>query len=160
MDGVEALPPVDLAILGGGLAGGLVALALTQRRPEVRLAVIEQTGLGGNHVWSHFARDVEPSAEWLVEPLISYQWPAYDVAFPAHRRTLEVPYRSITSERFAAVLRDQVPPEVFVDGRVLAAEPGQVRLVDGRKLAAAAVLDARGPGDVATLDLGWQKFVG
>ena len=121
-----ALPPVDLAILGGGLAGGLVALALTRRRPEVRLAVIEQAGLGGNHVWSHFARDVEPTAEWLVEPLISYRWPAYDVAFPAHRRTLEVPYRSITSERFAAVLREQVPPEAFVDGRVQAAEPGQV----------------------------------
>ena len=160
MDGAEALPGVDLAILGGGLAGGLVALALTRRRPEVRLAVIEQAGLGGNHVWSHFARDVDRSAEWLVEPLISYRWPAYDVAFPAHRRTLEVGYRSITSERFAATLRDQVPPEVFVDGRVLAAEPGNVRLVDGRQLAAAAVLDARGPGDVTTLDLGWQKFVG
>ena len=98
MDGAEALPAVDLAILGGGLAGGLVALALTRRRPEVRLAVIEPAGLGGNHVWSHFARDVDPTAEWLVEPLISYRRPAYDVAFPAHRRTLEVPYRSITSE--------------------------------------------------------------
>ena len=152
--------PVDLAILGGGLAGGLIALALAQRRPEIRLAVVEQAGLGGNHVWSHFARDLDPSAEWLVEPLISYRWPAYDVAFPAHSRTLDTPYRSITSERFAAVLRDRVPPEVFVDGRVVAAEPGQVRLDDGRRLAAAAVIDARGPGDATTLELGWQKFVG
>ena len=105
MDGAETLAPVDLAILGGGLAGGLTALAISRRRPELRLAVIEQSGLGGNHVWSHFAGDVHPSAEWLVEPLISYRWPSYDVAFPAHRRTLDTEYRSITSERFAAVLR-------------------------------------------------------
>jgi lycopene beta-cyclase len=156
----DAEAPVDLAILGGGLAGGLIALALTKHRPEIRLAVIEQAGLGGNHVWSHFALDVAPSAEWLVEPLISYRWPAYDVAFPAHRRTLDTPYRSITSERFSAVLRDQVPPQVFVDGRVVAAEPGEVRLADGRQYAAGAVIDARGPGDLARLDLGWQKFVG
>jgi lycopene beta-cyclase len=159
VDGADA-PPVDLAILGGGLAGGLVALALTRRRPELRLAVVEQAGLGGNHVWSHFAGDVDPSDEWLVEPLISYRWPAYDVAFPAHRRTLDTEYRSITSERFASVLREQVPAEVFVDGRVAAVEPGRVRLADGRQLAAAALLDALGPGDATTLDLGWQKFVG
>jgi lycopene beta-cyclase len=158
--GFDTAPPVDLAILGGGLAGGLVSLALTRRRPELRLAVVEQAGLGGNHVWSHFAGDLEPSEEWLVEPLISYRWPAYDVAFPAHRRTLETEYRSITSERFASVLREQVPPEVFVDGRVVAVEPGRVRLADGRQLPAAAVLDARGPGDANTLDVGWQKFIG
>jgi lycopene beta-cyclase len=151
---------VDLAILGGGLAGGLIALALARRRPEVRVSVVEQAGLGGNHVWSHFAGDVEPADEWLVEPLISYRWPAYEVAFPAHRRTLDTEYRSITSEQFAAVLREQVAPEVFVDGSVVAAEPGHVQLADGRQLVAGAVLDARGPGNPATLQLGWQKFVG
>jgi lycopene beta-cyclase len=161
VDGAEPGPPVvDLAILGGGLAGGLIALALAQRRPELRLAVVEQAGLGGNHVWSHFAGDVDPSTEWLVDPLISYRWPAYDVTFPAHRRTLDTEYRSITSEQFATVLRQRVPPEVFVDGRVQTVENGHVRLADGRRLVAAAVLDARGPGDAATLDLGWQKFVG
>jgi lycopene beta-cyclase len=151
---------VDLAILGGGLAGGLICLALTRLRPEVRLAVIEHAGLGGNHVWSHFAGDLDPSTEWLVEPLISYRWPAYDVAFPAHRRTLDTEYRSITSEQFAEVLRQQVPERVFVDGRVVGVDRGEIRLADGRQLAAAAVIDARGPGDPSTLDLGWQKFLG
>jgi lycopene beta-cyclase len=151
---------VDLAILGGGLAGGLICLALTRLRPEVRLAVIEHAGLGGNHVWSHFAGDLDPSTEWLVEPLISYRWPAYDVAFPAHHRTLDTEYRSITSEQFAEVLRQQVPERVFVDGRVVGVDRGEIRLADGRQLAAAAVIDARGPGDPSTLDLGWQKFLG
>jgi lycopene beta-cyclase len=151
---------VDLAILGGGLAGGLICLALTRLRPEVRLAVIEHAGLGGNHVWSHFAGDLDPSTEWLVEPLISYRWPAYDVAFPAHRRTLDTEYRSITSEQFAEVLRQQVPERIFVEGRVVGVDRGEIRLADGRQLAAAAVIDARGPGDPSTLDLGWQKFLG
>ena len=89
---------------GRGLAGGLIALALTLRRPEVRLVVVEEATVGGNHIWSHFASDVDQSAGWLVEPLIAHRWPAYDVAFPAHARTLAAPYRSITSERFAEVL--------------------------------------------------------
>ncbi len=151
---------VDLAVLGGGLAGGLVALALTLRRPELRLAVVEEGAIGGNHVWSSFARDVDPADEWLVAPLISYRWASYDVAFPGHRRTLAAPYRSITSERFAAVLAERVPPAAFVPARVAAARPDRVELADGRTIAAKAVLDARGPGDASTLDLGWQKFVG
>ena len=151
---------VDLAILGGGLAGGLVALALTLRRPELGLAVVEEGTIGGNHVWSSFAQDVDRCDEWLVAPLISYRWPSYDVAFPAHRRTLAAPYRSITSERFAAVLTERLPAAAVVRGRVANAEPGRVELTDGREIRARAVLDARGPGDARTLDLGWQKFVG
>lgn len=160
MAAAEAPGPVDLAILGGGLAGGLVALALTLRRPELRLAVVEEAEIGGNHIWSSFARDVDPGDEWLIAPLISHRWPAYDVAFPAHARTIDAPYRSITSERFAAVLAERVPAGTFVTGRVQAADPGGAELSDGRRITARAVLDARGPGDATTLDLGWQKFVG
>ena len=32
----------DLAILGGGLAGSLIALAFAARRPDVRLALVER----------------------------------------------------------------------------------------------------------------------
>lgn len=158
--GNDPVEPVDLAILGGGLAGGLVALALAVRRPEVRVAVVEPGPLGGHHVWSHFAADVDAADAWLVDPLVAGEWPRYDVRFPAHSRTVEMPYRSITSERFAQVLGDRLPAGAVVTGRVAGAAPGRVELEDGRVLRAAAVLDARGPGDASTLDLGWQKFVG
>jgi lycopene beta-cyclase len=151
---------VDVCILGGGLAGSLVALALARQRPEVRLAVIEPGPVGGNHIWSHFASDVDPSHDWLVEPLIVHRWPAYDVTFPDLRRTLGVEYRSITSERLAAVVSDRLPPGTVITGRVASAGPAEVELTDGRTLRAGAVLDARGAGDAATLDLGWQKFLG
>ena len=101
---------VDLALLGGGLAGGLIALAVAARHPGLRVAVVERSELGGNHVWSHFASDVDDRDAWLVQPLVSYAWPSYDVVFPQLRRELAAPYRSLTSERLAAVLRDALAP--------------------------------------------------
>lgn len=161
----DAQPPgpllsVDLAILGGGLAGGLIALALAERRPELRVVVVEQATLGGNHVWSHFSSDVDTDDAWLVDPLITYAWTSYDVAFPTFARELHAAYRSITSERLADVLQARLASEAFVTGRVVEATPTEVRLEDGRVIHTGAVIDARGPGDVSRLDLGYQKFVG
>jgi len=150
---------VDLAILGGGLAGSLVALAVAARHPQLRLAVVEQDRIGGNHVWSHFAADVDDGDAWLVDPLISYRWDAYDVAFPGFARELHASYRSITSERLAEVVHARLPGSV-VRGRVAEARPDRVRLHDGPTLRTRAVLDARGPGDLSLLQLGYQKFVG
>lgn len=150
---------VDLAVLGGGLAGSLVALAVAARHPQLRLAVVEQDRIGGNHIWSHFAADVDDADAWLVDPLITYRWDAYDVTFPGFARELHAPYRSITSERLAEVVHARLPGAV-VRGRVAEARPDRVRLHDGRTIRSRAVLDARGPGDLSLLRLGYQKFVG
>ena len=77
----------DLIILGGGLAGGLAALALRRRGPTstsrwsspARSAAI----ISGR---SSTATSRRPTRA-LVEPLIAHRWPGYDVRFPAHRRT-------------------------------------------------------------------------
>ena len=62
----------DLAIIGGGLSGGLVALAFAALRPEVRLLLVEQGERpGGNHVWSFFDGDVAPADRWLIDPLVA-----------------------------------------------------------------------------------------
>ena len=43
----------DIAIAGGGLAGGLIALALAEKQPHLDVRLIEAAAdLGGNHVWS------------------------------------------------------------------------------------------------------------
>ena len=79
----------DLAIVGGGLAGGLLALALRARHPDMELRLIEAgERLGGNHVWSFFGSDIAEADRWLLTPLVSHAWSGYDVAFPRHRRTL------------------------------------------------------------------------
>ncbi len=155
------MPPQSLIILGGGLAGGLIALALAERRPDVRVTIVEAGDkLGGNHLWSFFGSDIAKADRALVEPLIAHRWSAYDVRFPAHQRTIEQPYHSITSERLDAVLRARFPADSIIHGIAETATPRSVTLADGRLLEADAVIDARGAGDLSALDCGWQKFVG
>lgn len=154
--------PIDLAIVGAGLAGGLIALAMHQRRPDLRTVLIERDQrLGGNHVWSFFASDIAGSDEALVEPLIVARWDGYGVRFPHFARRLGTPYRSVTGSRLDAVLRERIPAEDIMAGvAVSAVEPCRVALADGSTIAAGAVIDARGAGSLPSMAGGWQKFLG
>jgi lycopene beta-cyclase len=158
---MPAIHHCDVAIVGGGLAGGLIALALAKKRPDCRTLLIESgPRLGGNHLWSFFASDVAAHDRWLVAPLISYGWTRYDVAFPAHQRTLKAHYYSIESERFDRVIREALPADAVMRRKVLAASAKAVVLADGDRIEASGVIDCRGPGDLGLLELGWQKFYG
>ncbi len=153
----------DIAIAGGGLAGGLIALALAEKRPDLDVRIIETAPVvGGNHIWSFFDSDIADVDRWLVEPLICHRWHGYDIAFPGHTRTLNSGYNSIESARLDEIVRHKLPAEHLVRGQVLSInENGHtIELDGGRTLTARHVIDARGPGDLSTLDLGWQKFVG
>lgn len=152
----------DLAIVGGGLAGALIALAAAKRRPDARIRLIEGAAqFGGNHVWSFFGSDVADEHRALVAPLVAHAWRGYDIAFPGHARTLDTAYYSITSERLDTVLRQTLSPETLMaSARVLGASPTAVVLADGDRVEGQGVIDCRGPGDVSLLDLGWQKFMG
>ncbi|MBI0475904.1 lycopene cyclase [Sphingomonas sp. MA1305] len=154
--------PCDVAIVGGGLAGSLIALALTERHPTLDVRLIEAgASFGGNHVWSFFGSDVAARDRWLLAPLVVHGWQGYDVAFPALRRTLDATYYSITSERLDAVVRARLPARAQMTGqRVLACSATAVVLGDGDRVAAGGVIDARGPADLSLLELGWQKFLG
>lgn len=152
----------DLAILGGGLAGGLAALAIRARHPTLDLRLVESSErIGGNHLWSFFGSDVAAADRPLVAPLVAHAWPAYTVAFPAHGRRIAQPYYSIESVRLDAEVRRVLPAHALMTGRrVLAASPTAAVLADGDRIEARAVIDARGTGDLSLLELGWQKFVG
>ena len=152
----------DVAIVGGGLAGGLTALALRQRHPTLDLRLIESAGtIGGDHLWSFFGSDIAAVDRWIVDPLVVHRWQGYDVAFPAHRRTIDASYHSIASERLHEAVCAALPPPALMLGRdVTDVGATGVTLADGDRVAATGVIDARGPGDLALLDLGWQKFVG
>jgi lycopene beta-cyclase len=151
----------DLIILGGGLAGGLAALALRQARPDLDIALVEPGAIGGNHLWSFFDSDVAAADADLVAPLIGHRWPAYDVRFPGHRRRLDQSYRTIESEALDRAVRAALPAEQIVVARAVTATADGATLDDGRVLHGRAVLDTRGlvsapPG----LACGWQKFAG
>jgi lycopene beta-cyclase len=151
----------DVAIVGGGLAGGLIALALTEKRPDLDVRIIEaQHVIGGNHVWSFFDSDIAPANRWLIEPLISHSWKGYDIAFPAHARTLDAVYNSIESEQLNHDVKAKLGRDKIILGCVEEIRERTIILADKTKISARYVVDARGPGDLKTLKTGWQKFVG
>lgn len=153
---------VDVAIVGGGLAGGLAALALTRNRPDLRLLLVEEgRHFGGNHIWSFFASDIEERDRWLIAPLIAYGWTGVNVHFPNYDRNLGQRFYSITSERLDECIRETLPANARLTGaRVASATPERVVFGGGQRIKARCVIDARGPANAAALDCGWQKFVG
>jgi lycopene beta-cyclase len=153
----------DVAIVGGGLAGGLIALALTLRRPEIVVRLIEAgPAAGGNHRWSWFATDLPPDGEALLAPFRIEQWDeGYDVAFPGFERRLATPYRSLGSQAFAATLARELPPGAIRSNRkAVGLKADEVTLESGERIGACAVIDCRGFRPSAHLSGGWQVFLG
>lgn len=152
----------DIAIVGGGLAGSLIALALRARRPGLDVRLIEESDiLGGDHVWSFFAEDVAPEDRWLVAPLVRHMWQGHRVAFPEHARALSGGYYSILSEDLDHHVRATLPKRSVMTGRRVASlTRASVVIAGGTRIKASGVIDARGPADLSLLDLGWQKFLG
>ena len=151
----------DIAIVGGGLAGGLTAYALSVKRPDLSIRLIDPSAIfGGNHVWSFFTSDIAPEDWWIVEPFIDHQWDRYETRFPAHRRQFDSPFNSIRSQNYDGHLRGMLPDTVPVHGEAVEVSQTGVYLADQRRIAAGGVFDGRGVADLDHLDFGWQKFVG
>lgn len=152
----------DVAIVGAGLAGALIALALKAKHPDMDVRLIDAAPvIGGNHVWSFFGSDIASADRWILSPLICHAWTGYDIAFPAHARTIDESYYSIESERLDVVVRRELPQHALMLGRkVFEASATTVVFADGDRVEAKGVIDARGPGDLSCLEVGWQKFVG
>ncbi len=151
----------DVVLVGGGLASSLIALRLRRSRPTLRIIMLEREArIGGEHTWCHFATDVSPAiSEWLG-PLIVHDWPGYDVRFPTHSRTLPTHYRAITSDRLHAVMSELLREDAWLSVDASEVRADSVKLVDGRRLEAPLVIDARGARRSTRLALGWQKFLG
>ncbi|MEE4207017.1 MAG: lycopene beta-cyclase CrtY [Erythrobacter sp.] len=153
----------DIVIVGGGLAGGLLALALVRHAPGIRFTLVEAGKvLGGNHRWSWFATDLaERSADLLGEfPLASWD-EGYDIAFPGYGRTLGTSYRSLASEDFHKHLAEVIPADSLLLGkRVAQLDADGVTLADGTRIAAKRVVDCRTFKPSDKLAGGWQVFLG
>ena len=161
--GVMTEKSVDVAIVGGGLAGGLIALALHNARPELQLALIEQgKALGGNHRWSWFSSDLNPAGTALMDGFTQAQWDAgYDVRFSEHSRTLSSGYRSLASSDFHDALMDALPADaVHLNTTAASLDAAGITLDDGTRIAAHNVIDCRPFEPSKHLEGGWQVFLG
>ncbi len=151
----------DIAIVGGGLAGGLTAYALSVKRPDLSVRLIDPSAtFGGNHVWSFFTSDILADDWWIVEPFIDHKWDRYETRFPAHTRRFDSPFNSIRSQNYDRHLRAVLPNIVPVKGEAVEVSQTSVYLSDQRNISAGGVFDGRGVADLDHLDFGWQKFVG
>mgnify|MGYP001270240259 CR=1 FL=1 len=154
-------PVIDLALVGGGLANGLIAYRLAVIRPEIKLIVFEREAApGGNHTWSFHATDVTPAQHQWLEPLIVAQWQGYDVRFPGRTRRLDTTYCSISSALFAQHIGARLADRLRKGVEVSAFDAGSVTLASGERVPAQAVIDGRGDPSGLRLTLGYQKFVG
>ena len=150
----------SLLLAGGGLANGLMAYRLAQKRPEISVRLVESGDrLGGNHTWSYFDTDVGSAGDW-IDIFVAKSWSAYEVRFPKRRRRIANAYRSITSGRFHEVLTAKLGDRVVLNSRIETLGPDWVDLADGRRLTADLVVDGRGPAAAPDLILGYQKFIG
>lgn len=153
----------DVIIVGGGLAGGLIALALHRHAPDCRFLLVEAgRTLGGHHRWSWFETDIRPGARGLMGAFSLNGWDeGYDIAFPRLDRTLPTAYRSLASAEFHRALAAELPESrVMLGTKVAALDAGGVTLADGTQLAASRVIDCRAFRASKHLAGGWQVFLG
>jgi lycopene beta-cyclase len=161
--GTDTPAPHDVVIVGGGLAGGLIALALHRHAPDCRFVLIEAgRTLGGHHRWSWFETDIRAGARALMAGFALNGWDeGYDITFPAYGRTLPTSYRSLASSEFHTGLMAELPAErVMLETKAASLDAGGVTLADGSRLAAKRVIDCRPFKTSKHLAGGWQVFLG
>jgi lycopene beta-cyclase len=166
MNGSSLSAIYDVLLVGGGLQSALIALAVLDARPAARVAIIEQNPrLAGNHTWSFHGGDVPETARTIVEPLVTYSWQGYDVAFPGFERTIPSKYAAISSHRLASIVEARIAgapgSALFTGVSAKGVDATSVTLSDGRTLSGHLVVDARGPQRFAAPRTGgYQKFLG
>ncbi|VTS02304.1 lycopene beta-cyclase CrtY [Tuwongella immobilis] len=153
----------DYILVGGGLQSGLLALALRERKPSARIALIEASDrIGGNHTWSFHSGDVPPAANTIIQPLITAHWPQYDTRFPNQSRRLNAAYSTISSDRFADVVSASLNRDgcrIWLKTPAVRLTHNRIECADGTELSAKCVIDSRGPLESPT-GCGYQKFIG
>lgn len=151
----------DVIIAGGGLAGTLCAYRLRQKRPALRILLLEESDrLGGIHTWSFHDTDISRDARAWVAPFVVHRWKQQQVRFPRYTRMLVSGYNTILSAHLHETALALLGDSVRFSSRVEAVEPQSVKLANGETLRAACVIDARGLGPVKGLTIGYQKFLG
>lgn len=153
---------IDIAIVGGGLAGGLAALAIHRTHPDLSLALVEAgESFGGNHRWSWFKNDLSPVGADLLKEFATASWENNEVRFPSFQRKLAAGYRSLDSRDFDTALRRILPQDAILAGsRANEVASRTITLDTGKQIMARSVIDCRDAGPSKYLTGGWQVFLG
>jgi lycopene beta-cyclase len=143
-----------------------MALAISHHQPQASWVLIEQQKkLAGNHTWSFHATDISESCRAWAEPVAEYAWPRYQIRVGGRVRTVDIPYRTSSSNHVAKMVTasaQQSNHSILTDSTVEEIGPASVTLTGGRRLDATLVIDNRGPAPLnyAQFTGGFQKFWG
>ena len=150
---------MNVLLVGGGLANGLLADRLLALRPELSFSILEAgPTLGGNHTWSFHGSDVTGDQLAWLAPYCARSWDAHDVTLPGVSRRISGSYHSIRSEDFNRILRERLGDRVRTSSRVTEVSGTRVVLDSGEVLEASAVIDGR--ARAFEFPAGFQKFLG
>lgn len=159
----------DYLLVGGGLQSGLISLALQHFQPTASVIIVERSQrLAGNHTWSFHLSDISQRAAAWIEPIVEYRWPSYKVRVGNLVRQVNIPYCTVSSERFARVVSDAFRGtnsrgQVMLHADALQVDGQGATLADGRRITARCVIDNRGPQPLQSstgFAGGFQKFWG
>nr|WP_111301087.1 lycopene beta-cyclase CrtY [Paracoccus saliphilus] len=150
----------DLLVAGAGLSGGLIALAVRQAHPDLRVTLLDRAaGPSDGHTWS--CHDTDLSPEWLARlaPIRRGAWSDQEVSFPGQARRLRAGYGSIDAQGLLGAV-EASGAEIRWNSEIFALDSFGATLADGSRVLARCVVDARGAQPSAHLAVGFQKFVG
>ncbi len=152
---------VDLALVGGGLANSLIAARTLDLHPDAAILVVERgPSLGGHHTWSFHDSDLTPAQLGWIRPLVVRSWPQHELRFPRRRRIITSGYNTVTSSRLHEVVGNALGDRCLFDTKVAEVGENELRLADGSRIEARAVIDGRGEPGGRHLEVGYQKFLG
>ena len=149
----------DIAIAGAGLAGGLIALALRQARPELSVLLIEQGAApGGAHGWHWLDHDLPAGSAALLATLRKTSWDSgYEVRVPASRRRFAASFHHLAADDLAAALRRELAPgSIRCNAPIAALDAGTIVLENGERITARSVIDCRGFAPAPMLAGAWH----
>lgn len=157
---------MDVAIVGAGLSGSLLALALKDSHPLLKVGVFEKSEAPcGNHTWCFHDQDIPESLSKWLEPLISKTWHGYEVHFPKYSRILNGKYHAIKSQDLRTKVQEQISGSLFLNHELseVIKKDGysELKFKNGNVIQAKSVILAQGWRNVLkSTQIGWQKFVG
>lgn len=154
------MSPPDLLLAGAGLASSLIALALSEARPGIRILMLDQApGPSQAHTWSFHSPDLSPEWHRRLDPGLRCRWSGQEVRFPDHSRALRAGYASMEGEGLARLLAD-LPGLTFRWNAKITGIDARGVACGGERIEAPCVIDGRGAAPSPHLVTGFQKFLG
>lgn len=150
----------DVILAGAGLANGLIALALAEARPGIRILMLDRAaGPSLAHTWSFHDPDLTPAWHRRLAPAVRCRWPGQEVRFPDHSRLLRAGYASVDGAGLGRLLAATPGLTLRWNAEITALDAGGVTL-GAERIAAPCVIDGRGARASRHLVIGYQKFLG